>query len=147
MSNCVATGCCCCYEGCDCDNIVCCFVSQGDCLCLRSGCCLAANTPSRGCGMTTDKEAGECCKIGCFCCDYGLIAPQTLCAGADQCLCSYRVRSCPTNQYYMKDCVCACYFLQCAPTCGCCVSQPDCPALEDLRKGEFRYPKPEAMAR
>jgi hypothetical protein len=97
--------------------------------------------------MTTDKEAGECCKIGCLCCDCGLISPAALCAGADQCLCAYRVRSCPPNEYYMKDLVCACYWIQCAPTCGCCASQQDCQALVDVRKGEFRPPKAEAMSR
>jgi hypothetical protein len=97
--------------------------------------------------MTTDEEAGECCKIGCYCYEVGLITPHALCAGVNQCLCCYQVRSIPPEDHYMKDCVFARYFLQCAPTCGCCVKQPDCPALEDLRKGVFRYPKPEAMDR
>ena len=97
--------------------------------------------------MTTDEDAGECCKIGCFCCDYGLMVPKVLCAGADQCLCCYRVQSCPCTKFYLDKCVCACTFIQCAPTCGCCATQPDCPALVQLRTGKIEYPKAEEMTR
>lgn len=113
-------------------------------MCVRNSYCLACNTQHRGCGCTTDKEAGECCKIGCFCCDIGLVVPTKLCAGAHQALCCYQIASLPCSKYYMPKPVCAVCGLACAPECGCCIEPPECEALVSLRKGEARS---EAMRR
>ena len=138
--NCVMSGMLCCYSGCDFENILICCVGQSDCLCLRHACCIAANVENRGIGMTTNKDAGEICKIGCFCCDYGCVYPKVCCAGVSQCLCCYSVASCFCFDYFLKEAVCAMYCLQCIPEFGCCMPPQDCPALTDLRTGSYKPP-------
>jgi hypothetical protein len=86
--------------------------------------------------MTTKKEAGEICKIGCFCCDLGLIKPTKLCSYASKCFCCYDVGSFPFDKEYVGELVCASCFLQCAPECGCCEAPPESPAYEKLERGE-----------
>jgi hypothetical protein len=83
--------------------------------------------------MTTDKSRDEICKIGLLCCDYGIIVPKKLCACAGQTMCCYSVASLPFEKDYVPSPVCSCYYLQCAPKCGCCVPPPPCPALERVR--------------
>ena len=115
------------------DDLVFCYVGENDCLCLRSSCCLAVDAKTRGCGMVTDPKRDECCKIGCFCADIGLVKPQTLCSNASQLLCCYDVCSLPCTEDYVPECVCAYCFLQCTPECGCCVEGPPSPALVALK--------------
>jgi hypothetical protein len=83
--------------------------------------------------MVTDPKRDECCKIGCFCADIGLVKPQTLCSNASQLLCCYDVCSLPCTEDYVPECVCAYCFLQCTPECGCCVEGPPSPALVALK--------------
>eukprot|EP00009_Paramoeba_aestuarina_P005014 CAMPEP_0201515968 /NCGR_PEP_ID=MMETSP0161_2-20130828/7402_1 /ASSEMBLY_ACC=CAM_ASM_000251 /TAXON_ID=180227 /ORGANISM="Neoparamoeba aestuarina, Strain SoJaBio B1-5/56/2" /LENGTH=150 /DNA_ID=CAMNT_0047912933 /DNA_START=68 /DNA_END=520 /DNA_ORIENTATION=+ len=137
MKNCVYSGFLCCYNGFDIENIVLCCVGAGDCLCIREACCCAGNVEPRGIGLVTNKDAGEICKIGCFCCDCGLIYPTKCCAGASACLCCYSVSSFPCSGYYMKDATCAYCFLSCLPELGCCLPQQECRALIDLREGKI----------
>jgi hypothetical protein len=120
MGRCMICGCCCCYTGCDLDNMAICFKARRDCLCFRQSCCLDTNTKPRGVGCVGNSEAGECCKVGLYCCELGLITPKTLCAGVTQCLCLVGVISCPSDRDYVPGCACAGSFLQCAPKCGCC---------------------------
>eukprot|EP00934_Nitzschia_sp_Nitz4_P000595 Nitzschia sp. Nitz4//scaffold225_size51843//20099//20938//NITZ4_006895-RA/size51843-augustus-gene-0.19-mRNA-1//-1//CDS//3329542675//595//frame0 len=136
---CMCCACCCCYHACDCNNILCCAKGAGDCLCLRSSCCLACNTPHKGCGCTGDKDRGECCKLGLFCCDYALVVPTKLCAVASQCLFCYYVASLPCSPEYVPACVCTicCPGLQVAPRCGCCMAPPPCPALDKILRPEL----------
>lgn len=133
---CMASGCICYYNACDFDNFVFCLKGACDCLCIRQSCCLAINAKHRGCGITTNKEEGEICKIGLFCCDLGLIRPNKLCVYASQCLGLDEVASFPFNKEYVGEPVCACCFIQCIPECGVCVAPPDCPALDKILQGE-----------
>eukprot|EP00934_Nitzschia_sp_Nitz4_P007397 Nitzschia sp. Nitz4//scaffold443_size6817//1401//2508//NITZ4_009167-RA/size6817-snap-gene-0.16-mRNA-1//-1//CDS//3329552039//7387//frame0 len=136
---CMITGCFCCYDACDCGNILLVSKSAGDCLCLRSSCCCAINSPPKGVGCTGDKNRGEFCKLALFCCDCALVLPTKLCAYGTQCLCWYSVGSCPCSKEYVPMPVCTmfCPFLQVSPQCGCCVAPPPCPALDKvLRDGE-----------
>ncbi|VEU34762.1 unnamed protein product [Pseudo-nitzschia multistriata] len=141
---CMYSGLCCAYTACDCKHVEFCYKESCDCLCIRHACCLSVNSKSRGCCMTTDKEKGECCKIACLCCDCGIIKPETLCAGASQCLCCYTVESLPCSDEYVEECVCAYLFIQCCPKCGCCAAPPSCPALDKIRNDELA---PMAMER
>ena len=121
-----AVACLCCYDACDCNNPLCLVKGASDCLCIRSSCCLAVNTPDKGCGCTGDENRGEICKIGCYCCDYALVMPTKLCAYASQCLCWYEVGSFPCSPEYVPGLVCTicCPCLQICPKCGCCVAPP-----------------------
>ena len=134
---CMYHACCCTYTACDYKKIELCVRSEEDCLCFRHACCLSLNSKPLGCGCTGDKEQGECCKIGAFCCDVGLVTPTSLCACASACLCCYEVTSCPCSENYLDKCVLACCFIQCCPTFGCCVAPPPCPALDKLCADEI----------
>ena len=132
---CMIHGCCCCYSAFDCGNTCeCGYRKEEDCLCIRHACCISANAKSRGLGLVTNKEdENECCKIGLWCCDLGLVNPKTCCSGASSLCCIYEVVSCPCSEHYVNECVCAfCYGIACAPKCGCCVTPPECPALDKL---------------
>ncbi|KAL7577620.1 hypothetical protein ACA910_015139 [Epithemia clementina (nom. ined.)] len=132
---CIFCACCCCYDACDFQDIALLCHGSGDFLCLRSAHCMAAGVEPRGVGCVGEKDKGECCKIGCYCCDYGLVTPRVLCASYSKCLCFTTAASCPTSPAYMDKSVCAVYFLSCAP-CGCCVPAPECPAVEVIKRGE-----------
>jgi hypothetical protein len=138
------SGTCCYYSAFDCKNIELCCNYEEDCLCLRHSGCLSCTAKSKGFGCTTDESKDECCMIGLGCCDCGLIKPKTCCAGACQVLCCYEVLSFPCSDNYVDKCVCAVCFLQCAPTCGCCVAPPECPALDKM---QAKGPEAEAMDR
>ena len=128
-------GLCCAHSGFDCDNTVLLCVEESEFLCLRSSACCAVGVPDKGCGCVTEDD--ECCKIGLYCCNLGLLVPKTLCKGARQCLCLYSVVSLPCHDDYVKELVCAYYGLQCCPNCGCCGSPGErAPALDRLIKGE-----------
>lgn len=130
-------GCCCYYNACECNmkNFdVCCRYEQAFC-CISNDCCLSVTAETLGCGLTGDKDKNpdEYCKIGCVCCDLGLVKPVACCNGAFASLCYYEVLSFPLSEEHLNECVCACCFVQCCPTCGVCVAPPPCPALEKLR--------------
>ena len=136
--NCIQDAFMCCYYGYDCHEYACCLISNCDCCCWRQACCLACNVNSRGCCCVGDPDAGECCKLGCCCCDFGCVWPKTCCASVCQMCCCYHVASLPCSEYYMDECTCAFCFFMCCPTCGCCNAPPDCPALRDLRTGDHK---------
>jgi len=125
---------CCYYNAVDCKNVEHCLQCEEDCLCCRNACCISTTATPLGCGSIGDKEQGECCKIGAFCCEWGLIKCTTssLCVGASACLCCYEVASFPLNENYVDKCMLACCFIQCLPTCGCCVESQVSPALVKL---------------
>jgi hypothetical protein len=122
----LADGCICCYDACDCNNPLLLYKSAGDCLCIRSSCCLAVNTKPKGCCCTGDKNRGEACKIGLYCCDIGLVLPTKLCGYACQCCCYYQVGSLPCCvPDYNPACALTCLpFCQICPKCGCCAAPP-----------------------
>ena len=135
---CMSNGCIFCYDACDCGHCICCCLSEIDCLCYRESCCLACNAKPRDCGCCVQsRDRGEICKIGCFCCDVGLVYPTKLCACASQYWCCTSVASFPWSKEYVKAPVLAWCFLQCCPKCGCCIPPPDCPALDQIQAGDM----------
>jgi len=131
---CIMGGCCCFYTAFDCKNIeVCCRYEYDWCFCIRHACCLSLTSKPLGLGLTTNKDDGDCCKVAAYCCDLGVVKPVSCCSGAHSCLCCYRVCSFPCTERHVDTCVCSCCFLSCAPTFGCCVAPPPCPALNKLR--------------
>jgi hypothetical protein len=127
---------CCCYDSIGFENIVVGCVGSSDVLCIRQNTCCAMGAKDRGLGMTTDAEKGECFKIGCYCCDWGLIAPTTLCRSTQQILCCNSTMSVPCHDDFVPKCMCASCFLQCAPKCGCCVKPPPNRAVKALMDRE-----------
>jgi hypothetical protein len=133
--HCMTEGCICCYHAYDCEDLVCCYIGSGDCLCIRHSECCALGAKPKGCGLTTDETEGEICKIGLYCFDLGLINPQVCFMEACQMCCMQRVAALPFQKDYVPDCVCAFYCIQCAPRCGCCVAPPPCEAIKQLKIG------------
>lgn len=128
---CVFMGCLCCYSACDCTNPL--LLCKGSCdfICLRHACCCALNTPPRGCGCVGDERRGELCKVGCCCCDVGLVVPTKICSGGFQFCCCVEVMSLPCVPEYIPCpgiltlwCIPPCCCLQICPRCGCCVAPP-----------------------
>jgi hypothetical protein len=141
QQRCMLSGCFCCYTAFDCKNIELCLKYESDwCFCIRHACCLSITSKPLGCGITTNKDGGDgdWCKVAAYCCDLGLVKPVSCCSGAHTCLCCYKVHSFPCNERFIEKCVCACCFVSCAPTCGCCVAPPECPALNKLRNIEVQ---------
>jgi hypothetical protein len=131
--HCMCNGCICCYDAYDFEDFVFCCAGTCDCICIRQAVCCAIGYESLGFGIVTNEDRGECCKIGLLCCECGLIQPSTLCRGASQFLCCQQVASLPFDDDYVKDCVCGCYGIQCAPNCGCCMAPPVAKAFQLLR--------------
>jgi len=132
---------CCTYSACDFNDCALLCHRSCDCLCLRHSCCLSMGVEPRGVGCTADKDKGECCMLGLYCCDCGIVNPKVLCASYSKCLCLHDAAACPGAPQYLEDCVCSVYFLSCAPTCGCCVAAPECPAIALVKAGESVDPK------
>jgi len=127
---------CCCYTACDMKNVELCCRYEYEYCCVRHGCCVSITSKPLGCGMTTNKEQGDCCKLAAYCCDIGCVKPTACCSSAHACLCCYKVTSFPCSERFLDKCVCACCFLACTPKCGCCVAPPTCPALLQLRNND-----------
>jgi hypothetical protein len=138
------SGCICCYNGCDLDNIMLCCKGSQDCLCLTNEHCCAANVDPYGIGMVTDEANKEICKIGLYCCTCGLKVPEVLCSGATHCLCLVDVQSFPFDSDYVAEPVYAYCCLQCLPELGCAKPYPNSPALNKLT--ETATPAGEVMA-
>merc|ERR1739845_274555 len=92
-------------------------------LCCHEKVCLAAGTESLGVGLV--KEDKFICKLGLFCCTYGLKSPEVCLAASGKCLCIREACSCPWGDG--KDPtkpVCAICALQIIPNTGC---MKECP--------------------
>ncbi len=136
---CLVEACCCCYAALDCKNWVIGIKLEEDVLCIRHACCVALNAKPLGCGVTTDEnDDDELCKLGFMCCDLGCVKPKTCVSSASAVCCLYEVCSFPCHENYVEGCVCACCFLSCAPSCGCCEPPPECPALNKLCDDEMQ---------
>jgi hypothetical protein len=120
MTPCTICACCCCYEAFDFDNFTLLCLGKSEFLCCVREQCLALDTPSLGCGMTTNADNKECCKISLPFCSMGLKTPETCCRSAERCLCYKSAAAFPFDPLYVEKCVCACYGIQCGPECGCC---------------------------
>uniref|UniRef100_A0A7S3DUT9 Uncharacterized protein n=1 Tax=Entomoneis paludosa TaxID=265537 RepID=A0A7S3DUT9_9STRA len=137
----ICSACCCFYTACDFDDVSLLCHHSSDCLCIRSSSCCAMGVEPRGVGCTADKSKDECCMIGLYCCDCGIVTPKVLCASYRKCLCLQGAAACPGSPAYMDDFVCALYCLACAPQCGCCVTAPECPAIDMVKAGQSVDPK------
>ena len=105
--------------------------SKSEFLCCVNEQCLDYYEPSLGCGMTTNEDNKECCKVSVPCYSIGLKKPERLCAGASRYLCFKSAQSLPYHKDYVDECVCAYYGIQCAPECSCCgPAGTDSPALD-----------------
>lgn len=147
--HCMCNACICCYDACDFEDFVFCCSGACDCICIRQAGCLAIGHDPMGCGMVTDTSRNECCKVGLFCCELGIISPSTLCSCANQFLCFQYVGSLPFHEEYVNETVCACNGIQCCPVCGCCAAPPTAPIFKILRTSTTNGPKinEEAMER
>lgn len=123
------------------DRFVCCCVNEADCLCMRWSYCLAIpkqwcyyGVEPRGCGCIGDESQGEICKMGCYCCDSGLIKPdcKRCWVGVDRQWCMYSVLSIPLHKDYVPDAVCSYYGLQCLPKCNCFGPSPRSNRLDHI---------------
>ena len=62
----ICDGCICCYDAIDCkDCVVGCTHSEECLCCIEDACCTLNCKEHLGCGMVTNEENNECCKIGC----------------------------------------------------------------------------------
>lgn len=131
--HCMVDGCICCYDACDFEDFVCCCAGSWDFLCLRHAACCAIGYDSLGCGIVTNESRDECCKLGCLCCECGIIQPSSCCSMASQCWCLQSVASLPFHPDYINEVVCGFCYVQCLPQFGCCVAPPVAPAFTILK--------------
>jgi len=117
------SGCCCCYNACNFEDIKILCEGAGTCICIEEKCCLAANVDQFPVGMI--KEEGFICKIGLPCCTTGLKMPDAkdLLSGGFQCLCLKALAQFPFGDKIGAP-VCAVCFLQCTPDVGCLKPPP-----------------------
>ena len=119
------------YTAIDLDNISCLCKGKSEVCCFVSESCLDINEGSLGCGITTNKDNKECCKIAIPCYSFGVKWPERLCSGASQFLCIKSAQALPFHEDYVNECVCAYGGVQCAPVCSCCGPKgTECPALD-----------------
>jgi hypothetical protein len=119
----------CCYEAWDFDDYIVGCKGKRQTLCVTSEMACALGEPLTECGMITNKDNKEFCKIGCMFCTYGCKDPDTCCNQAGQCCCIKTVGALPLDDKFLGEPVCAYYCLACAPKFGCLVRAPPCPAL------------------
>jgi hypothetical protein len=137
---------CCCWTGFDLSDCKFGVADKGECLCLTSECCLAAGEDSLGCGMVTNEDNKECCKLGLIFVACGLKSPDKLFAGVNYCLCMKSAQSFPFTKGYVEQFTCAYCCLSCAPECGCCAEAKDGKALTYPVK-DYSYVNAESMSR
>ncbi|CAB9516852.1 expressed unknown protein [Seminavis robusta] len=121
---------CCMWQACDFDDVALGCKGKSQVLCLTREISCAVGEPMTGCGLVTNKDNKECCKIGLLCCAYGLKEPETCCKAAGQFFCLKEAAALPLDEEYVGEPVFALYCLSCLPEVGCCVEAPRCRALE-----------------
>jgi hypothetical protein len=129
MANCVSDAYLCCYTAFNCGDCTLCCKGKSECLCIVQEECLAAGEDSLGCGVVTNSNNNECCKVAVPCCALGIKTPDKLCAIASQSLCCVQVASFPFDDEYLGEATCSICFISCCPKGGCCVEPPECSAL------------------
>ena len=120
----------CFWSGCEFDDCICGCKRKSQVLCFIREIACAPGEECTGCGMVTNPNNNECCKIGCLLCACGCKEPDTCCKGACQMCCIKEVIALPLDNEYLDTPVCAYDCLSCYPNCGCCVEAPRCVALE-----------------
>ena len=120
----------CIWQGFDFDDCIFGCKGKSQVLCVTREIACAPGEPLTGCGMVTNPDNNECCKIGCLFCTYGCKTPETCCKGAVQMCCIKEAVALPFDPEYLDEPACAYQCLSCAPTCGCCQKAPRCVALE-----------------
>mmetsp|Transcript_5239 Transcript_5239/g.8011 ORF Transcript_5239/g.8011 Transcript_5239/m.8011 type:complete len:163 (+) Transcript_5239:241-729(+) len=128
-SSCVSDATICCWSGFNCGDCKFGLGGKSECLCLVEECCLAVGEDSLGCGMVTNEDNKECCKIGLMGIACGLKSPEVLCTQAQYFCCMEGAASFPFTKGYVESFSCAVCFLSCAPDAGCCVEAKEATAL------------------
>ena len=116
------------WSGFDLDDIMIGCKGEGEFICLKQGCCCAANADKYDTGLTAPSPLDMMlCKIGLPCCFYGIKMPNKFldpcCAGESQCFCLKAAQALPFGGPVPSP-VCAVCFLACLPQFGCCVEPP-----------------------
>ena len=92
-----------------------------ECLCCSHAYCCKMGAPGLATGLA--KGSDDICRIGLYCCEYGLKKPRTCCLGNAQVCCqSTQVAIPPVPEVPIT---CAYCFLACYPKFGCCVSMSE----------------------
>jgi len=120
----------CIYQALDFEDCIVGCKGKSQLLCLTREVACAVGEPTTGCGMVTNPDNKECCKIGCVFCSHGCKEPETCTKGAVQICCLKEAVALPCDKEHLDEPVCAHCCLACAPKFGCCVRAPRCPALE-----------------
>ena len=93
------SGCICCYNSCEMDDMLIGCAGEGDELCIYSKVCLGVpneSNPVMPVGMV--QEEGYICKISAPCCQYGCKKPTVCVSSKGQCLCMKGAASFPFNE-------------------------------------------------
>ncbi len=130
MPGCISDAFCCTATVCSCSDYKCGYGRKSEWCCLVEECCLSCGEEALGCGVVTNSDNKECCKIACAFCACGLKKPQRCCSVVEYFCCVKGVTSFPFTRGYIEKCHCAFLFISCAPECGCCLEPSDCAALD-----------------
>ena len=115
-------------------------------LCLTGETCFAIGEESLGCGIVTNEDNGEFCKIGIPCMTCGLKKPDTLCTFTSYCLCVQEVGSFPFKTGYVEEPTCAICCLSLMPEAGCCKEAKESKAMTSALK-DYSFLKSQSMSR
>ncbi len=149
MPGCIANAFICTVTTCGCSDCRIGLGNKSELCCLVEECCLACGEEPLGCGMVTNEDNDEYCKIGCCLFACGLKSPQRLCSFAQYFLCMKSKASFPFTKGYVENCHCALCCLSCAPECGCCLetrASPHTSALNVPIK-DYSYVQKKTMER
>ena len=125
LKNFVWSGCICCYNSCEIDDMLIGCAGKGTCLCLNEECCCGVpndSNPMKPVGLV--KKAEYIFGLSLPCCECGIIKPTVLCAESGQCLCMKAAAELPPAKMVPKP-VCAVCGLKCLPApAGCLLPLP-----------------------
>ena len=82
---------------------------KNECLCCENQICCKMNTEGLPVGLKTGD--GYICRLGLYCCQYGLKVPSVLCKGKGQCFCLVNQASCPPDADVPMMCAICCVAL------------------------------------
>jgi len=136
-------GLCCIHQSCDLHDFLIGYKSKSECLCFVEEQCLALDEVPLGIGLVTDPINNEFCKIGVYCCAFGVKKPERCCALAAQFCCIKEAGALPLDEEYQGELIFSYYFCTCLPKCGFLVEGPDIPALKKPMNDYKRYSTPD----
>ena len=95
--------------------------TEGECLCLQQAACLKLGGEGLTLGLKTGGDS--ICKIGLYCCEYGLKKPRTCCMARDQVCCISQQGALPPVPEI--PCALALLCVVCYPKFGVCVKMSE----------------------